>query len=422
MAKLFGLSILVSLIFSLVTAAPAPRADNTASNPDLSTHQSGGETYIVLFNSSHPDFPHVADVLSRVDLHADHEDVHTIYNNTVFRGFCASMKSHCIDALNSMPDVAVVEKAGIVSIADVRTGAPWGLQRISSATEDIQGDSLALDYSYSFEPATKLGQGVDIYSIDTGINTDHLAFGGRAKMIFPDANSFDDNGHGTHTAGTAAANVFGVASAANLWGIKVLDAAGTGPVNTTLAGFEKAITSHQERSKQPGFVGSVITMSLSFADDNQQSQAMRLAVYAANDAGIHMTLAAGNNFDDACAFSPGENGGVLGPAITVGAIGMGGVISVFSNTGKCVDVYAPGEDVVSAWIETSATINHESGTSQATPHVAGIVATLMVENATLAKSPALMKAHVQNTALRNLVRGNARSGDKGLLANNESQQ
>jgi cerevisin len=163
-------------------------------------------------------------------------------------------------------------------------------------------------------------------------------------------------------------------------------------------------------------------MSLSFTATNgapSQSNAMRQVILAANAAGMHITVAAGNNNQDACQFSPSQNGGDLGPAISVGAVGISNIISVFSNTGKCVDVYAPGEQILSAWIGSPVTINEEDGTSQATPHVAGIVATLMVKNQTLAQSPSLMKAHIQNSALQGIVRPVVvQPGDKGLLANN----
>jgi cerevisin len=215
-----------------------------------------------------------------------------------------------------------------------------------------------------------------------------------------------------------------VASWANIFGIKTLDATGTGSINTTLAGLESAIQSHQIRSQQPGFVGSVITMSLSFIPTNvpkmgNTGQAMKLVISAANSAGIHITVAAGNDWGDACDASPAQLGGVLGPVITVGAMGMGNnSIAVFSNTGKCVDVYAPGERVVSAWMGSDVTINAEDGTSQATPHVAGIVATLMAKNQTLAQNPGLMKTTVQQMALRGVINGEAaQPGDRGLLAN-----
>jgi cerevisin len=228
MAKCFTTITLLSSLLSSVTGVPAPRTpvaqlgsvnngavlrstDNGLIGATPSSHQSGGEDYIVLFNSSHSELPHVADVLSRVELTAEHSDVHQIYNGTVLRGFCASMKSHCIDALNAMGDVAYVEKVVTVSInaQTSRANAPWGLQRISSPNQ-VQGDPMDLSYTYSFEDEERLGSGVDVYVIDTGVNVGHAAFGGRAKLQSYLQSQDDDNGHGTHVSGTAAGDVFGV--------------------------------------------------------------------------------------------------------------------------------------------------------------------------------------------------------------------
>jgi len=109
--------------------------------------------------------------LSRVDLHPDHDDVHMVWNGTI-RGFCANMKSHCIDKLNGMAEVAIVEKSKTISIskAQGRSGSPWGLERISS-TSDLTGNPSALSYTYSFNSPSAPGKGSDIYLIDTGINT-----------------------------------------------------------------------------------------------------------------------------------------------------------------------------------------------------------------------------------------------------------
>jgi cerevisin len=228
MAKFFTAVALLSRLLLSVGGVPAPRVpvaqsgslddgvvlrstDNGLIGATPLSHQSGGDDYIVLFNSSHPEFPHVADVLSRVELSPDHSDVHHVYNGTVLRGFCASMKSHCIDALNAMSDVAYVEKVVTVSInaQSSRSNAPWGLQRISSPNQ-VTGDPSDLSYTYKFDNGNGLGSGVDVYVIDTGVNVQHAAFGGRAKLQSYIQSQDDDNGHGTHVSGTAAGEVFGV--------------------------------------------------------------------------------------------------------------------------------------------------------------------------------------------------------------------
>lgn len=141
-------------------------------------------------------------------------------------------------------------------------------------------------------------------------------------------------------------------------------------------------------------------------------------IRAAAAAGVHVSVAAGNNGADACAHSPGSSAGANGPAVAVGSVGTDNVISSFSNTGSCVDIYAPGEDVVSAWIGDTNLINTLSGTSMAAPHVTGIMAYLMVEHPELAQDPAAMKTYLTTTAIKNAVTGTANSGDAKLLVSN----
>ncbi|KAK3065727.1 hypothetical protein LTS18_002463, partial [Coniosporium uncinatum] len=226
--------IFATLFISLVAAAPhrstpfsgPPIAHSIG--PQASTHKSGGDDYIVIFNDGDVQ-PHIADVLTALDLSTDHQDVRKLYNSTNLRGFSASMKSHCIDILNARDDIAVVEKAQtITTYVTARSDSPWGLQRISS-TASPSGSPDQLTFTYSFDNAG-LGAGADIYIVDTGTNTAHVAFEGRAKSVFryPGTDDTDGDGHGTHTAGTAAAAVFGVASSANILAVKVLDENGSG--------------------------------------------------------------------------------------------------------------------------------------------------------------------------------------------------
>ncbi|KAK3113647.1 hypothetical protein LTR53_008860 [Teratosphaeriaceae sp. CCFEE 6253] len=369
-------------------------------------HQSGGAEHIVIIDRDHPTPPYVAEVLERLALNAGHPDVRLIYNNSAFRGFAASMKSHCLDLLANMSDVSVVEEATSIARAspqkrqsslayDSRLNAPWGLQRISTASS-VHGSAQAMDYTYSYADGG-LGKGADIYIVDTGIYTDHDAFAGRAEMAWSySRDSTDSDGHGTHVAGTAAGNVLGVASNANLFGIKALDSDGGGLSSNVIAGIDFVIRQHDARkARNDNFLGSVMSLSLA---SSSPVQAINSAVSAAASAGVHTVVAAGNSNTDACASSPASAGGTQGPAITVGSVGMSAQRSSFSNYGDCVDVYAPGEDVVSAWIGAPNMVNSLSGTSMATPHVTGIVAYAM-GNATLAQSPGLMKEWVRMMAL-----------------------
>ena len=384
---------------------------------------------------NHPTPPHVAEVLSRLALHEGHRDVRLIYNNSAFRGFAASMKSHCLDLLGNMSDISVVEEATSIAKAkpskrqspvgyDTRPNAPWGLQRISTAST-VSGSAKAMDYTYSYAN-NGLGQGADIYIVDTGIYTEHNAFTGRAHMAWShNSDMTDSDGHGTHVAGTAGGDVLGVASNANIFGIKALDSGGGGWSSNVIAGIDYIIQSHDARKANTSnntynFVGSVISMSLA---SSGPVQAINLAIQAAIHAGIHTVVAAGNDDADACKSSPASSGGLKGGAITVGSIGMNAHVSSFSNYGDCVDVYAPGEDVISAWIGGRDMVNSLSGTSMATPHVTGIVACAMQGNATLAGDPGLMKEWVRMMGLggngavvvaNNGVRG-GEGGGEGML-------
>lgn len=222
----------------------------------------------------------------------------------------------------------------------------------------------------------------------------------------------DLDGHGTHVSGTAAGDILGIASNANVFGVKALDAQGGGWSSNVVAGIDQVIANHDNRRRNTDFLGSVMSMSLS---SGSPVQAITAAINAAIQAGVHTCVAAGNDGEDACETSPASSGGTQGPAITVGSVGMAGMRSTFSNYGRCVDVYAPGEDIISSWIGSPNMINSLTGTSMATPHVTGIVAYAM-SNKTLADSPSLMKQWIRMTAL-SLSQG----PNTILLANNGVQ-
>lgn len=395
-----------ALFFSLVNrilAAP------------LQGHETGAE-HIVLINSDHPTPPRVAELLQRLDLHENHPDVKHVYNNSAFSGFAASMNSHCLDLLADMEDVSLVEQSTAINkpssilipssgAFDTRGSAPWGLQRISTASS-VGGDASNLDFTYAFGNSN-LGSGVDIYVIDTGVYTQSNIFGGRAIIYWSfDGSKTDTDGHGTHVSGIAAGNVLGVASNANIFGMKALDPSGGGTTSTVIKAIDVTIQCHESRKNNSDYAGAVMSMSLA---SSERVSSLNQAIDAATKAGVHAVVAAGNDGQDACNISPSSAGGTAGPAITVGAIDIDSQRASFSNFGTCVDVYAPGVDVISAWIDGPNSVKSLTGTSMATPHVTGLVAYAMA-NSTLANDPALMKAYIASTALR------SRQGL--LLANN----
>jgi cerevisin len=166
-----------------------------------------------------------------------------------------------------------------------------------------------------------------------------------------------------------------------------------------------------------------MSMSFSLARNpdgtDSTSKVMAAGINAATQAGIHVAVAAGNDGKDACDFAPSFTGGANGNAVTVGSVSITNTVSSFSNTGPCVDVYAPGERIISTWMGGNNVINVEDGTSMATPHVAGLMAYLMVQNSTLASDPAAMKQYLRDTALQGQISGpKAITGDPLLLANN----
>lgn len=251
-----------------------------------------------------------------------------------------------------------------------------GLARISHRPKLTFGTFT----KYEFE--ANGGEGVDVYVIDTGINIKHNEFGGRAswgKTIPQNDVDEDNNGHGTHCAGTIASRKYGVAKAANVIAVKVLGSNGSGSMSDVIAGVvfaarsaaEKAMAAAAERKAtgKTKHKGSVANMSLG----GGKSQALDDAVNGAVDSGLHFAVAAGNDNRDACSFSPAA----AEKAVTVGASTLGDERAYFSNFGPCVDVFAPGLNILSTWIGSEDAQNTISGTSMASPHTAGLLAYLL---------------------------------------------
>ncbi|MGA0863142.1 MAG: S8 family peptidase [Ilumatobacteraceae bacterium] len=232
----------------------------------------------------------------------------------------------------------------------------WGLDRIDATTD-------ALDDSYSW---VSTGAGSTVYVIDTGVYSGHSDLSGRVisgyTAVADGRGTEDCNGHGTHVAGTSSGRNYGVAKGSAVVAVRVLDCNGSGYTSSVIAGINWVVASH------PGGP-AVINMSLG----GGANSALDDAVNAAAAAGIVVVVAAGNSSADACSFSPARAAG----AITIGATDRNDARASYSNTGSCVDAWAPGSSITSAWIGGSSATNTISGTSMASPHVAGLAARLM---------------------------------------------
>ncbi|KAL9601569.1 MAG: hypothetical protein Q9219_002403 [cf. Caloplaca sp. 3 TL-2023] len=285
-------------------------------------------------------------------------------------GYSGHFDEDVVERLRRHPDVDYIERDSEVhTMSETEISAPWGLARVSHR------DQLSLGTFNKYLYSATGGEGVDVYVIDTGTNVEHVDFEGRAtwgKTIPSNDEDVDGNGHGTHCSGTIAGLRYGVAKKANIVAVKVLRSNGSGSMSDVVKGVEWAVNSHAEAvkkakdGKRKGFKGSAANMSLG----GGKSTTLDLAVNAAVDAGLHFAVAAGNDNQDSCNSSPAGASKV----VTVGASTINDERAYFSNYGKCNDIFAPGLNILSTWTGSKYATNTISGTSMASPHVAGLLA------------------------------------------------
>jgi len=272
--------------------------------------------------------------------------------DAAINGFAGFLTGDQVCVLQKRGNVLNVEADKEISIeATSQSSATWGLDRID------QSSGLSGTYSY-----TSTGAGVDAYVIDTGILGTHKDFSGRVRNGFTSINdrrgTTDCNGHGTHVAGTIGGATYGVAKQVSLIPVRVLDCRGSGTNSGVIAGVNWAITNHLSGVK------AVANMSLG----GGASDALDLAINNLYADGVVVVVAAGNSTANACNFSPAR----VPNAITVAASTNLDQLASYSNFGSCVDIIAPGSSITSAWIgKTNTAVNTISGTSMASPHVAG---------------------------------------------------
>ena len=350
--------------------------------------------YIVVFDHGAPASAARA-AASRIALTADAGRVHHIYS--VIPGFAAALTPQALDALRRNPDVAYVEQNYRISIDTVTPTDADGIDR---------ADQRQLPRDGHYDDHGSDGDGVHVYVIDTGIRTTHQEVAGRVGDGFTaidDGRGVEDcNGHGTHVASTAAGASFGMARQAILHPVRVLGCDGSGSYAGVIAGVDFTRDDCAARGGP-----CVANMSLG----GSPSSALDEAVASAVASGVTVVVAAGNDNTSACDFSPAR----APAAITVAAVDDSDAKASFSNYGSCVDIWAPGVSILGADIGSDTDTQVISGTSMASPHVAGAAAQFLSANP--GSTPAAVEAALEDTASTNCVSGNP-GGTPNLLLYN----
>ncbi len=284
------------------------------------------------------------------------------------------------------PSVALVEQNRAFTIQATQTNPPsWGLDRIDQT-------ALPLSGSYTYDDTA--GQGVTAYIIDTGVRVSHSDFGGRARngydAVDGDNVAQDGNGHGTHVAGTVAGSAYGVAKKADIVGVRVLDNNGSGTTAGVIAGVDWVAAN--------AVLPAVANMSLGGGASTTLDNAVRNAIAA----GVTFAVAAGNESTTATG-SPAR----VAEAITVGATTSTDARASYSNYGSNLDIFAPGSSITSTWNTSDSATNTISGTSMATPHVAGAAALYLADN------PSATPAQVSSALVAGSVSGAVTSPGTG---------
>ena len=375
---------LASLVFAACQDSSGPAPDVRPATPGVVAAARGVPipgSYIITFSRDVQDVDVIARALAAMN------------NGRLTHVYGAALKGFAIDNLPAAaaallardPRIVRVEEDELMTISE--SSMSWGLDRIDQR-------SLPLDGSDTFTPDAK---DVTAYIIDTGINFGHVDFGGRATAgideVTAGGTAADCNGHGTHVSGTVAGSTYGIAKSAKLVAVRVLDCSGSGSTSGVIAGINWVAANRVKPA--------VANMSLG----GGLSATLNAAVKGAVDAGVTFAVAAGNSTANACNSSPSSEPS----AITVGATDRTDTFASFSNYGSCVDINAPGVNIVSDWMGSTTATNTISGTSMASPHVAGAAALY------LAGHPDAMPPEVTAALVSNATSGALKSVPAGTV-------
>jgi subtilisin family serine protease len=373
------------LLPTLSFAAPLLRAAEPVPN-----------RYIVVLNDAIAEGERKLHMSRAADFGAN-ATAHYSINN--FQGYAATLTKAALDLLLQDKSVQYIEEDSVVQLSNCfeEKDATWGLVRTNQK-------DLKLPGSYFYADNTKDVVG---YVVDTGIYLEHNDFGGRATWganFAGDGKDSDGNGHGTHVAGTMVGFKYGLAKYAEIIAVKVLDSRGSGTNTGVISGVQWV--ADYNKNKRGGKIG-VANMSLG----GLKSTALNTAVTNAIANNVLFVVAAGNDNKDSCNYSPASAKG----ALTVAASDNTDTKAYFSNFGSCVDVYAPGVAITSTWITGPDSNNTISGTSMASPHVAGLALKVVAENPTL--DQAAIFDVIINAASKDLIKSNPTATPNKLVYN-----